>query len=147
MSSDPHNLERFVTAQSGVYESALRELRAGAKRGHWMWFVFPQLDGLGSSATSRRYAIQSLDEAAAYLAHPVLGPRLIECCEAFLLVGGIQGLSARAILGTPDDLKLRSCATLFSRVPGSPPVFARIISQYYYDCPDTRTLQLLRGEP
>jgi uncharacterized protein (DUF1810 family) len=146
MSSDPHNLQRFISAQKDVYESALCELRAGHKHGHWMWFVFPQLDGLGSSSTARHYAIKNLDEAVAYLAHPVLGSRLIECCEALLFVRESKGLSARAILGTPDDLKLCSCATLFSNLTTGHPVFARIISQYYYDCPDTRTLELLRAQ-
>lgn len=140
---DPHNLQRFLTAQEGTYEFALRELRVGRKHGHWMWFIFPQLDGLGSSSTAQFYAIKSLHEAAAYLIHPILGPRLIECCDALLLVHATLGLSARQILGTPDDLKLRSCATLFSQVESSPPVFGKLISAFYCDLADIRTLELL----
>src|SRR5581483_1128089 len=125
---DPFDLDRFVRAQEGTYERALAEVRAGRKRTHWMWFVFPQLDGLGSSPTARHYAIKSLAEARAYLAHPVLGPRLVECAEA---VVGVEGRSAHDIFGSPDDLKLRSCATLFACVapPGS--VFDRLLAKYY----------------
>ena len=106
---DPHNLNRFLLAQEHDYARALAEIRSGRKRTHWMWYIFPQLDGLGFSETARRYAIRGLDEARAYLEHPVLGPRLVECAEAVLAV---QGCSAQEIFGTPDDLKLRSCATL-----------------------------------
>jgi uncharacterized protein (DUF1810 family) len=141
------NLQRFLTAQEDTYVSALHELRAGRKDGHWMWFIFPQLDGLGSSSTAQFYAIKSLDEAAAYLAHPILGPRLIECCEALLLAHGTLGLSAREILGTPDDLKLRSCATLFSQLIPGHPVFANILSSYYFGQADIRTLELLEESP
>ncbi len=138
--SDPYDLERFVAAQEGVYERALGELRSGRKRSHWMWFIFPQIAGLGSSAMAQRYAIADLEEARAYLAHPVLGPRLIECAEAVLAV---QGKTAYEIFGSPDDLKLRSCATLFSQVspPGS--VFHRLIHQYFNDEPDPLTLDRL----
>jgi len=137
---DPFDLDRFVRAQEGTYERALAEVRAGRKRTHWMWFVFPQLDGLGSSPTARHYAIKSLAEARAYLAHPVLGPRLVECAEA---VVGVEGRSAHDIFGSPDDLKLRSCATLFACVapPGS--VFDRLLAKYYSGERDDRTLQLL----
>jgi uncharacterized protein (DUF1810 family) len=110
-----------------------------------MWFIFPQLEGLGSSPMAKYYAIKNLDEAVAYLAHPVLGTRLLECCEALLIVRKNSGFSARAILDTPDDLKLCSCATLFSKLTPVYPVFARIISQFYFDCPDSRTLELLRA--
>ena len=134
------NLDRFTEAQKGSYVTALDELRAGWKQSHWMWFIFPQLDGLGARSTARYYAIQSFDEAAAYLAHPVLGPRLIECCEALLLH---PDRTARDILGSPDDLKLRSCATLFTQVPPSHPVFGQILSTFYSSPPDTRTLELL----
>ena len=134
------NLDRFLTAQQDAYPSALQELRAGWKQGHWMWFIFPQIDGLGHSSMARFYAIESLDEAAAYLAHPVLGPRLIECCEALLLH---PDRSARDILGSPDDLKLRSCATLFSRIQPEHPVFERILDTFYLAGPDHRTLELL----
>jgi uncharacterized protein (DUF1810 family) len=133
------DLERFVTAQEGVHGAALAELRAGRKRTHWMWFVFPQIAGLGSSPTARQYAISSLDEARAYLAHPVLGPRLREAAEALL---GVEGRTASAILGYPDDLKLRSSMTLFARAAGGPSVFQQVLDRYY-DGPDPRTLALL----
>jgi uncharacterized protein (DUF1810 family) len=124
-----------------VYESAIAEIRAGRKRSHWMWYVFPQVVGLGSSATAQHYGIRDADEARAYLAHPVLGQRLIECAEA---ICSVTGRSAREILGTPDDLKLRSCATLFAQVspPGS--VFDRVLRRYYGGQPDQATLDLLR---
>jgi uncharacterized protein (DUF1810 family) len=138
---DPHDLSRFVDAQQGVYESAIAEIRAGRKRSHWMWYVFPQVVGLGSSATAQLYGIRDADEARAYLAHPVLGQRLIECAEA---ICSVTGRSASEILGTPDDLKLRSCATLFAQVspPGS--VFDRVLRRYYDGQPDQATLALLR---
>lgn len=139
-SMDPYHLNRFVEAQSVNYSDALSELRSGQKRSHWIWYVFPQIAGLGQSAMSVRYAIRSEDEARAYLADPVLGPRLIESAEAIL---AIRNKSAREILGTPDDLKLRSSATLFAHVspPGS--VFQRILDTYYSSEPDPKTLQLL----
>jgi uncharacterized protein (DUF1810 family) len=140
---DPHNLSRFTTAQgSGIHEQALAELRAGRKRTHWMWFVFPQLDGLGNSPMAKRYAIGSLEEARAYLAHPVLGPRLSEVAEA---VAGLEGRTAHDVFGSPDDMKLRSSATLFAAVsePGS--VFERLLAKYYAGLPDAKTLDLLRG--
>ena len=141
VTDDPFDLERFVRAQAGVYASALDEIRAGRKRSHWMWFVFPQIDGLGSSAMSRRYAIRSRAEAEAYLRHRVLGPRLQECCEAVL---ALEGRSASEVFGSPDDLKLRSCATLFASA--SPPggVFARLLDEYFDGRGDARTLELLR---
>jgi uncharacterized protein (DUF1810 family) len=137
---DPHDLNRFVRAQEQDYARALAEIRSGRKRTHWMWYIFPQLDGLGFSATARRYAIRSLDEARAYLEHPVLGPRLVECAEAVLAV---QGRSVREIFGTPDDLKLRSCATLFAEVSAEGSVFHRLIQVYFGGAPDGRTLTLL----
>jgi len=109
--SDLYDLNRFISAQAGVYDRALAELRGGQKRSHWMWYIFPQLDGLAFSSTSKHYAIKSLEEAKAYLAHALLGPRLLECAEA---VVHIEGRSATDIFGSPDDLKLRSCATLFA---------------------------------
>jgi uncharacterized protein (DUF1810 family) len=133
------DLERFVTAQQGVHETAMAELRAGRKRTHWMWFVFPQIAGLGSSPTARQYAISSLDEARAYLAHPVLGPRLREAAEAVL---GVENRTASAIFGYPDDLKLRSSMTLFARAAGEPSVFQAVLDRYY-DGPDPRTVALL----
>jgi uncharacterized protein (DUF1810 family) len=133
------SLERFVEAQSGTYRTALAELTAGAKRTHWMWFIFPQIAGLGSSPAAQRYAIRDLDEARAYLAHPVLGPRLLEASRALL---GVEGRSAGEILGHPDDLKLRSSMTLFARAAEDPAVFEAVLEKYY-DGPDSRTLQLL----
>jgi len=119
-SRDTFDLSRFVTAQEDVYESAIAEIRGGHKRTHWMWFVFPQLRGLGSSPISRQFAIRSAAEARAYLAHPILGARLLECCDALLRV---NGGSANEIFGSPDDLKLRSCATLFASVSEPASVF------------------------
>jgi uncharacterized protein (DUF1810 family) len=143
-SGDPYDLDRFVQAQAGSYDRALAEVRAGRKRSHWMWYIFPQLDGLGSSAMAERYAIQSLAEAEAYLRHPVLGPRLIACAEAAL---GVEGRSASDIFGSPDDLKLRSCATLFACVTPSGSVFDRLLAKYYGGVRDERTLQLLGIAP
>jgi uncharacterized protein (DUF1810 family) len=141
--ADPYDLNRFVHAQDESYQQALSEVERGRKQSHWMWYVFPQLDGLGSSPTSRLYSIKSEDEARAYLAHPVLGPRLGECAEAILAV---DGKSATAILGSPDDLKLKSCATLFAHVspPGS--VFERILDKFYGGERDAATLRLLAPE-
>jgi uncharacterized protein (DUF1810 family) len=141
---DPYALDRFVEAQQGEFERALAEIRAGKKRSHWMWYVFPQLDGLGASSTARYYAIKDLHEARAYLQHPVLGPRLVECAEAAVRV---EGRSATEIFGTPDDLKLRSCATLFACVsrPGS--VFDRLLDRYYGGERDEKTLRLLGIHP
>lgn len=143
-SDDPYNLRRFVEAQEDDYERALSEIRSGRKRTHWMWYVFPQIDGLAFSATAKHYAIKSLDEAKAYVDHPILGPRLLECAEAVLQT---EGRSAKEIFGSPDDLKLRSCATLFACAlpPGS--VFDRLLKKYYPGGPDERTLQLLGIAP
>ncbi|MCA2215030.1 DUF1810 domain-containing protein [Jidongwangia harbinensis] len=135
------DLNRFVRAQDGVYQQALAELAAGEKRSHWMWFVFPQVDGLGRSPHARRYAVDSLDEARAYLAHPVLGPRLTEAAEAVLAV---PDRSAAEIFGHPDDLKLRSSMTLFARAADDPAVFEAVLSRFY-DGPDQRTLDLLEA--
>ena len=139
---DPFDLQRFVRAQGGTYETALSEIKSGQKQSHWMWYVFPQFDGLGWSATSRRYAIKSLDEARAYLAHPVLGPRLVECAEALL---SLQDLTANDVFGYPDDLKLRSSATLFAQVSPNGSVFHRILDKYFEGKPDTETLRLIGG--
>jgi len=135
-----HDLERFVEAQQGDYDRALAEIRSGRKRTHWMWYVFPQIDGLGSSLMATRYAIQNRAEAEAYLAHPILGPRLLEIAEA---AAAIDGASATEVFGYPDDLKLRSCATLFAAVspPGS--VFERLLDKYFNGQPDGRTLESL----
>ena len=133
-------MTRFVEAQENVYEQALDEIQRGRKTSHWMWFIFPQYEGLGLSEASRFYAIKSLDEARAYLAHPVLGPRLTACTEAALAV---DERSATQIFGSPDDVKLRSCATLFAAVspPGS--VFERLLEKYFEGQGDKRTLALL----
>jgi uncharacterized protein (DUF1810 family) len=142
MSDDPYDLARFVSAQAYNYEQALSEIRNGRKRSHWMWYVFPQLHGLGSSPTSRRYAIKSAAEAEAYLRHPVLGPRLVECCEA---AAGIEGRSALDVFGAPDDMKLRSCATLFATVSAPGSVFERVLDRYFGGERDARTLRLLES--
>lgn len=136
---DPYDLRRFGRAQEADYEQALSEIKSGRKRTHWMWYIFPQCDGLGFSSTARYYAIKSIAEAKAYLDHPILGPRLLECAAA---VVGVEGRSATEIFGTPDDLKLRSCSTLFACVspPGS--VFDRLLAKYYRGERDGRTLQL-----
>ena len=131
------DLSRFTSAQAGVYDQALAELKAGRKRSHWMWFVFPQIAGLGSSPTARRYAIASLAEARAYLADPVLGPRLIESAMALLAV---EGRTAEEILGYPDDLKLRSSMTLFARAAPQSKVFQEVLDRYYDGKPDPQTL-------
>jgi uncharacterized protein (DUF1810 family) len=123
---DPHDLNRFVQAQEGDYDRALAEIRSGRKRSHWMWYVFPQIEGLGFSPTSRRYSIKGRAEAEAYLRHPVLGPRLVKCAEAAL---GVEGRSAFEIFGSPDDMKLRSCATLFSQISPAGSVFHRLLEK------------------
>ena len=139
-SSDPHDLDRFVEAQSADYTQALAELRAGAKRSHWMWYVFPQFAGLGRSAMAQRFAVRSLAEAREYLRHPTLGPRLVECARAML---DVQGKSAEEILGSIDAIKLRSSATLFAHVTSAGSVFHRILDRYYGGAPDPRTLELI----
>ena len=138
---DPFDLARFEQAQAPVFAQAIAELRAGRKRSHWMWFVFPQFRGLGSSSMSQRFAIRSLDEARAYLAHPVLGPRLRECTSAVI---DVEGRSAHDIFGSPDDLKLRSCATLFAAVSPAGSEWARLLDKYFDGQPDHATLELLR---
>jgi uncharacterized protein (DUF1810 family) len=141
---DPFGLSRFMQAQEDDCASALSEIKSGRKRTHWMWYIFPQIDGLGFSSTAKYYGIKSADEARAYLAHPVLGPRLAECAEAAL---GVEGQSATEIFGSPDDLKLRSCATLFACVspPGS--VFEKLLAKYYGGQRDDKTLRLLGDSP
>lgn len=140
--TDPHNLERFVTAQNdgGTYTQALKELRAGSKRSHWMWFIFPQILGLGQSATSRKYAIASLDEARAYLQHPVLGPRLVECATA---VDTVSNRGAAEIFGGIDARKLQSSMTLFLRAAADEPVFRRVLEHYFDGKADAATDGLL----
>lgn len=138
--NDPHDLSRFVQAQARDYDQALSEIRAGRKRSHWMWYAFPQFAGLGTSSTSQRYAIKSIAEAAAYLKHPVLGPRLVECCEAVM---GVDGRSAYDICGSPDDMKLRSCATLFACVSDPDTLFTDLLDKYFEGMHDRRTLRLM----
>lgn len=140
MNEDPFNLNRFLTVQEGVYAQALAELRRGKKENHWMWFIFPQIDGLGRSEMARHYAIKSRAEAVAYLQHPVLGPRLVECAEALLQ---IHGKSASDIMGYPDDLKLNSNMTLFAAIsePGS--IFHQVLDRYFKGNADSKTIELL----
>ncbi|HLH65384.1 MAG TPA: DUF1810 domain-containing protein [Solirubrobacteraceae bacterium] len=128
---DPHDLLRFVAAQdaAGAYEQALAQLRRGRKTGHWMWFVFPQLEGLGRSEMARRYAISGLDEARAYLRHPILGPRLRACARALVELDGER--AAEEVLGSVDALKLRSCMTLFSRADPDEPLFRAVLERYF----------------
>jgi uncharacterized protein (DUF1810 family) len=137
---DPYNLSRFLEAQQTIYEQALSEIRNGRKRSHWMWYIFPQFDGLAFSSTSKHYAIKSLDEARAYLRHPLLGPRLLASAEAAIR---IDGRSATQIFGSPDDLKLKSCATLFACVSPAGSVFHQLLAKYYQGDADIRTLGLL----
>lgn len=138
---DPFDLERFVEAQRGTYEQACAELRRGRKSGHWIWFIFPQIAGLGMSAMSQRYAIGSLEEARAYLAHPVLGLRLREICGIVL---GIEGRTVEEILGYPDDVKLRSSMTLFAAATDDGAEFIAVLEKYFGGERDGRTLELLR---
>ena len=142
--ADPHDLERFVEAQAIAYERALAELADGQKRSHWMWYVFPQLDGLGLSSISRRYAIKTIGEARAYLLHPVLGPRLTSCAEAALR---IQGRSAEDVFGYPDDMKLKSCATLFACASMEGSVYHRLLDKYFHGERDLKTVELLSIAP
>jgi len=136
-----YDLDRFVEAQDPVYDHVRAELRGGFKTSHWMWFIFPQLKGLGRSQTSEYYGIASLKEAHAYWQHPVLGARLRECTELVLAVGG---RTAREIFGSPDDVKLRSCMTLFERAAPDEPVFARALAQFFRSERDGTTLTLIR---
>ena len=140
VSSDPYDLRRFVDAQESVYRSVVAELRAGRKRSHWIWFIFPQLRGLGRSATAIRYGIASRDEAAAYLAHPVLGPRLRECTR---LVAQVDGRSIEEIFGWPDNLKVRSSMTLFAQATDDNADFQAVLEKYYGGEPDPATIDIL----
>jgi uncharacterized protein (DUF1810 family) len=138
--ADEYDLDRFVQAQQGTYERALAELRAGRKRSHWMWFVFPQVAGLGFSVAAQRFGIRSLDEAAAYLAHPVLGPRLVASAQALL---DLDGRDAVDVLGPIDATKLRSSMTLFARLPGADPVFRAVLDRYFAGEEDPLTTRRL----
>jgi uncharacterized protein (DUF1810 family) len=136
-------LERFTEAQARNYADALAEIRNGRKRTHWMWYVFPQIQGLGLSETARFYALRDAREAAAFLAHPMLGPRLLDISSALL---GLASGNASAIMGSPDDLKLRSCMTLFAALPGAPPVFQQVLDKFYGGARDEKTLRILAGQ-
>ena len=138
--SDPFELSRFLKGQDRVYDRVLSELRSGRKRTHWMWFVFPQIEGLGYSSTTQYYSIKSKEEARQYLNHPLLGKRLRECAESIL---ALEGLSASRIFGYPDDLKLKSSMTLFTSVVEPQSVFSRVLEKYFQGNRDERTLALL----
>lgn len=141
VSPEPHEpLSRFVDAQDAVWTSVVGELRAGSKRSHWMWFVFPQLKALGRSETARYYGLADLNEAARFLEHDLLGGRLKTCCDILL---GLEGSDPNRIFGSPDDLKLRSSMTLFSRCPSADQVFTEVLQKFYDQSPDPRTLELL----
>lgn len=140
MSQETNSLQRFLDAQRTDYATALAELTAGRKRSHWMWYIFPQLRGLGFSETARYYGIQDAAEAAAYLAHPVLGSRLLEISRALL---ALPGSDANRIFGSPDDMKLRSSITLFGAVPGTDPVFQAVLDKFFGGAKDAKTLQIL----
>jgi len=137
---DRYNLERFVEAQDSIFEQVTSELRAGRKMSHWMWFIFPQVRGLGRSPTAIEYAISGLDEARAYLSHPVLGPRLKECTELVLLV---ENRPVAQIFGSPDDMKFRSCMTLFAQVSPQDNIFEKALQKYFRGVPDQLTLDRL----
>lgn len=134
-----NRLDRFLTAQEHSYDTALREIKSGRKRSHWMWYIFPQIAGLGMSSTAQYYSIADIEEAREYIAHPVLGARLIEISRALLTLGSSD---ATAVMGYPDDLKLRSSMTLFAQVSGDP-VFSAVIDKFYGGSPDTRTMRIL----
>ena len=137
---DPFKLQRFIEAQQRDYEHAVAEIRRGHKQSHWMWYIFPQLAGLGRSSTARFYAISGLEEAQAYLEHPVLGARLRDCAEALLL---LQNLTAHQIFGSPDDIKLKSSMTLFTQAAGLNSPYAKVLERYYSAQQDELTLNLL----
>ena len=142
--TDPHNLMRFVEAQNPIFPQVRTELREGCKRTHWMWFIFPQLKGLGHSATAHKFAISSREEAAAYLKHSILGPRLEECTQ---LVDLVEGRSAHQIFGTPDDLKFHSSMTLFSKVTTEGGLFHLALKKFFGGEPDGVTLEKLQSLP
>ncbi len=142
MPSDPYNLTRFVQAQENAYPTALRELQNGQKRSHWMWFIFPQIQGLGISPTAQYYAVRGLEEARAYLAHPMLGPRLSECTA---MVNSLEGRSVTQIFGYPDHLKFRSSMTLFELAAGPDAAFSKALDKYYSGERDQATLDIARA--
>lgn len=138
--SDGYNLNRFLVAQENDYDCALEEIRNGEKRSHWMWYIFPQLDGLGFSVTSRIYSIKSMDEAFTYLKHPILGKRLIDITNALL---SVKGRSAESIFGFPDFMKIKSCMTLFEYESEENSIFKQVLDQYFGGEKDPKTLQLI----
>ena len=138
---DQYNLERFIKAQNNSYETALNEIKNGRKKSHWMWYIFPQFKGLGQSSTSRQYAIKSKEESLAYLNHSILGPRLVEITNVLL---DLQGLTAHTIFGSPDDLKLKSCMTLFAIIQDKTTCFQDVLDKYFNGSKDDKTLKLLQ---
>jgi len=141
--SKENNLNRFIDAQERDYQTALTEIRNGRKRSHWMWYIFPQVQGLGFSETSRFYAVKDLDEAEAFLQHPILGSRLIDICNALL---GLESNNANQIFGSPDDLKLKSCMTLFAALSNTDPVFRLVLDKFFNGRKDQKTLQLIKRQ-
>ncbi len=139
--SVPQNLERFLTAQQNTFQQALREIKNGRKQSHWMWFIFPQIAGLGFSETSKLYAIKNREEARLYIKHIILGSRLIEISKALL---DIEGKTTNQVFGNPDDLKLKSCMTLFSELDNANPVFEAVLAKYFNGEKDTKTLRLIQ---
>lgn len=134
------DLEKFVNAQDRDYSSALAEIKNGRKQGHWIWYIFPQISGLGMSSTSQYYGIENIEQASRYLQHPVLGKRLVEISNAIL---GIENKTANQILGSPDDMKLRSCMTLFNLVKNTDPVFQAVLDKYFKGRPDAKTIAIV----
>ena len=144
--SDDHvdlfDLNRFILAQNRIYDRAIAEIRNGKKQTHWMWYIFPQIDGLGFSTTTKHYSLKSLQEAREYLAHPILGARLLECSECIL---AFEGQSISDLFGYPDDLKLRSSMTLFAHLSDTHSVFTRVLNRFFNGEPDDRTLNILEA--
>ena len=138
-----NNLERFIDAQRSSYPIALSEIKNGKKQSHWMWFIFPQVEGLGFSTTSKYYAIKDLDEAAEFLKHPILGERLIQICHELL---NLHSSDAHKIFGSPDDLKLKSSMTLFSSVNNTDPVFQLVLDKFFRGSKDSKTLQIIEKQ-
>ncbi len=141
--NDAYNLKRFIDAQHRDYETALSEIKNGRKRSHWMWYIFPQINGLGFSETSRYYSIKNGEEAEAFLQHPVLGERLITICNALL---SLPTNNAHSIFGSPDDVKLKSCATLFASLPNTSPVFEAVLQKFFNGKKDESTLRILKQQ-
>jgi uncharacterized protein (DUF1810 family) len=142
MASDPHTLQHFLDAQSLIYEDVLTELRSGRKQSHWMWFIFPQIKGLGRSPTAVKFAIHSRAQAQAYALHPILGARLCECTQ---LVNAVESRTASQIFGYPDDLKFHSCLTLFANAAPDPAIFLQALEKYFAGQPDSHTLAALKN--